>query len=73
MFLSKPKRMMSPRAAARRMAQVSVEMRDEERGEIEEGRRVGWVDIRKSPLEERARLTRINVWLQMLWSFKETR
>ena len=53
MDLSRPKRMMRPRAAARRMAQVSVD-----RLKVE---RVPGVDMVKSP--EDARCTRKNVWL----------
>ena len=57
MDLSRPKRMMSPRAAARRMAQVSVD-----RLKVE--RMVG-VDIMESPKGMRW-CTRKNVWL--LWN-----
>jgi hypothetical protein len=53
MDLSRPKRMMRPRAAARRMAHASVERRREVR--------VLGVDMEESPLEESATHTKKRV------------
>jgi hypothetical protein len=62
MDLSRLKRMRRPRAAARRMAQASVERRREER--------VPGVDMVESP-EGNARYTRKNVWIAAAMKFLE--